>query len=202
MKLYCATTNPGKLREFRLAAGMGMEIETLNLAGIAAPDETGDSFEANAVQKALYYAAYAPGALFAEDSGLEVNALEGAPGIYSARYAGLHAADEANNDLLLANLRGVADRRARYVCVIALVMEGQVQAQFRGTMEGEILEERRGAGGFGYDPLFFYAPFGKTLAEVRTEQTFAESHRRKALDQLFGYLGRSQNSGTSPSFGQ
>ena len=188
MKLYCATTNAGKLREFRLAAGLGLEIETLDLKGIAAPEETGLTFEENAAQKALYYAAHAPGPLFAEDSGLEVAALGGAPGIYSARYAGPDAHDEANNDLLLRNLAGVRDRRARYVCAMVLVEDGQVKAQFRGEMEGEILEARCGAGGFGYDPLFFYPPFAKTLAEVETERTFEASHRRGALDQLFQWL--------------
>ncbi len=188
MKLYCATTNPGKLREFRLAAGLGMEIEPLDLQGVPAPDETGDTFEANAAQKALYYARLAPGPLFAEDSGLEVPALGGAPGIYSARYAGPGQNDEANNDLLLRNLANAADRRARYICAIALVVEGVVQAHFRGEMEGEILTQRRGAGGFGYDPLFYYPSFGQTLAEVPTERTLGVSHRRRALDQLFAWL--------------
>lgn len=208
MKLYCATTNAGKLREFRLAAGLGVEIATLNLTGIAAPEETGATFEENASLKALYYARYAPsdGLLFAEDSGLEVDALGGAPGIYSARFAGADATDRANNERLLERLAGQANRRARYVCVIAVApalapalapapapapapVRG-IQAVFRGEMEGEILTAARGVGGFGYDPLFYYPPFACTLAEVATERTFECSHRRRALDQLFAWLRR------------
>lgn len=191
MRLYCATTNAGKLREFRLAAGLGLEIETLNLSGIPAPDETGATFEENAIQKALYYAPHAPGPLFAEDSGLDVDALDGAPGIYSARFAGIHATDQANNDLLLAKLAPYENRRARYVCAIALVADGRVQAVFRGEMVGEILTAPRGTGGFGYDPLFYYPPFDRTLAEVATERTFECSHRRRALDPLFVWLRQS-----------
>lgn len=188
MKLYCATTNAGKLREFRLAAGLGVDIEPLMLAGIPAPEETGATFEENAAQKAIYYARHAPGPLFAEDSGLEVDALDGAPGIYSARYAGPNSHDDANNLLLIEKLQGVKDRRARYVCALAVVFDGQVQGVFRGEMEGEILEQPRGEGGFGYDPYFYFPPFGKTLAEVATEQTFEVSHRRRALDQFFAWL--------------
>jgi XTP/dITP diphosphohydrolase len=188
MKLYCATTNSGKLREFRLAAGLGWDIEPLSLKGIAAPEETGTSFEENATQKALYYGAFAPGPLFAEDSGLEVDALGGAPGIYSARFAGEHASDPANNCLLLEKLQGVQDRQARYVCAVAIAFQGQVLATFRGTMEGQILEAPQGDGGFGYDPLFYYPPFAGTLSQVATERTFEENHRRRALDQLFAWL--------------
>lgn len=189
--LYCATTNPGKLREFRLAAGLGLGITPLNLAGIPAPEETGVTFEENAIQKALYYAPHAPGPLFAEDSGLEVTALGGAPGVYSARYSGLQtgpqATGDANNQLLISQLNGVADRRAKYVCALAIVFNGQVQGVFRGEMEGEMLERARGTGGFGYDPFFYYPPFGQTLAEVPVERTFEVSHRRRALDQLFAW---------------
>lgn len=188
MKLYCATTNPGKLREFRLAAGLGFDIETLNLTGVPAPDETGATFEENSIQKALYYAPYAPGPLFAEDSGLEVAALGGAPGIYSARYGGPGATDDANNQLLMERLAGAPNRRARYVCALAIVSRGQVQGVFRGEMEGEMLDAPRGSGGFGYDPFFYYPPFEATLAEVALERTFSVSHRRRALDELFGWL--------------
>ncbi len=119
---------------------------------------------------------------------MSVNALGGAPGIYSARYAGPRANDAANNELLIERMAGMTDRRARYECAISLVARGEVLGVFRGEMEGEILETPRGAGGFGYDPYFYYPAFGATLAEVETERTFTASHRRRALDQLFDWL--------------
>jgi len=191
--LYCATTNAGKLREFRLAAerygGGRIRIEPLpGLQAIAAPPETGRSFEENAAAKALYYSSLAPGPLFAEDSGLEVEALGGAPGVYSARFAGPDADDEANNRLLLEKLQGVADRRARYVCVAALAERGRLVATFRGTVEGRIAEAPRGTGGFGYDPLFYYEPFGATFGEVSAERKMAVSHRGEAMRRLLGWL--------------
>ena len=116
MTLWCATTNPGKLREFRLAAQGRIEIAALStLASIPPLEEHGETFEANAVEKALYYSRHAPGWLFADDSGLEVDALGGAPGVQSARFAGPGASDEANNRLLLERLRGVATPTARFV---------------------------------------------------------------------------------------
>jgi len=191
--LYCATTNAGKLREFRLAAerygGGRIRIEPLpGLQAIAAPPETGRSFEENAAAKALYYSSLAPGPLFAEDSGLEVEALGGAPGVYSARFAGPDAGDEANNRLLLEKLQGVADRRARYVCVAALAERGRLVGSFRGTVEGRIAEAPRGTGGFGYDPLFYYEPFGATFGEVSAERKMAVSHRGEAMRRLLGWL--------------
>ena len=190
MILYCATSNPGKLREFRRVAGAGWTIEPLrDLAGIPAPDETGTTFEENALLKARYYAEYAGGAaVFAEDSGLEVDALGGAPGVYSARFGGHGADDDANNRLLLDRLRGEGNRTARYVAVIALVLPGEEPRTFRGTVEGEILEAPRGSGGFGYDPLFFYPPFGSTFAEVPAEQKQTVSHRGRAAEQMMGFL--------------
>jgi XTP/dITP diphosphohydrolase len=188
--LYCATSNPGKLREFRGAARGRWQIEPLpNLQCIQPPDETGVTFEENALQKARYYAQYANDVpLFAEDSGLEVDALSGAPGVYSARFAGPDATDDANNRLLLERLAAVAARAARYVAVIALVQPGQEPQTFRGTVEGEILCEPRGAGGFGYDPLFFYPPFGATFAEVPAELKLTVSHRGRALEQMLDHF--------------
>ena len=185
MRLYCATTNPGKLREFRLACGPDFEIVPVDPG--AAVEETGTTFEANARIKAEAYSRRVDGWLFAEDSGLEVVALDGAPGVYSARFAGPAASDEQNNDLLLERLAGATDRRARYVAVIALARGGEVAAVFRGEVEGQILAERRGHGGFGYDPLFWYPPFGATFAEVAAERKFEVSHRRRALDAMALY---------------
>jgi XTP/dITP diphosphohydrolase len=190
VKLYCATGNPGKLREFRLAGQvLGIEIEPLpGIHSIAAPEETGATFEENAKIKACYYSRFAPGPLFADDSGLEVDALKGEPGVFSARYAGPGATDEANNRLLLERMAKKRRRGARFVCVIALAQAGQVLKTFRGTVEGEILPEERGPGGFGYDPLFYYPPFGCSFGEVDGEKKFDVSHRGNALRLLFKHL--------------
>lgn len=185
MKVYCATTNPGKLREFQQALRESVELEPLPaLASIPAPDETGATFEDNAALKALYYSKHCDGYLFADDSGLEVDALGGAPGVYSARFAGPGATDAANNALLLAKMSGIADRTARFVCVVALTEHGRVVRTFRGEVEGRLLDSPRGTNGFGYDPLFFYAPFGCTFAEVPLERKMEVSHRAKALGAL------------------
>jgi XTP/dITP diphosphohydrolase len=188
--LYCATTNAGKLREFRLAAqAHQIDVQPLPDSNAIPPiEETGATFEANAVQKALYYSRFAPGLLFAEDSGLEVDALGGAPGVYSARFSGAGATDESNNRLLLEKLRGVADRAARYVCVAAIAGRGTLLRTFRGAVEGRIAGEPRGSGGFGYDPLFFYPPFGCTFGQVSAGRKMAVSHRGEALRSMFEWL--------------
>ena len=192
MKVYCATGNPGKLREFRLAGELlGIEVEPLpGIQSIVAPEETGGSFEDNACIKASYYSSFAPGPLFADDSGLEVDALGGQPGVYSARYAGENAADEANNRLLLERLGENPRRDARFVCVIALAEGGRILKTFRGTVEGEILTEARGPGGFGYDPLFYYPPFGCSFGEVDGERKFGVSHRGNAVRAMLAYLSK------------
>ena len=195
MTLYCATTNPGKLREFRLAAerlGRGQfEIVPLpDLSAIEPPEETGQTFEENAVQKALYYSAHAPGPLFADDSGLEVDALGGAPGVLSARFAGPEATDEANNSLVLARLGNREDRTARFVCLIALAEKGRLVRTFRGAVEGTILDAPRGPNGFGYDPLFYYPPFGCSFGEVSGERKLTVSHRGAALGAMMEWLGK------------
>lgn len=196
MTLWCATTNPGKLREFRLAAQGRIEIAPLStLASVPPLEERGQTFEVNAIEKALYYSRHAPGWLFADDSGLEVDALGGAPGVQSARFAGPGASDEANNRLLLERLRGVTARTARFVCVIALAEEGRLLETFRGVVEGQILEEPRGQGGFGYDPLFFYPPFACSLAEVSAERKFGVSHRGQALRAMVEFVTASYCSG-------
>ena len=183
MKVYCATGNAGKLREFRLAGELlGIDVEPVpNLKAIEAPEETGATFEENAKLKAVYYSAFAPGPVFADDSGLEVYALNSEPGVYSARYAGPEAHDSDNNALLLRRMEDKSDRSARFVCVIALAESGVVKATFRGVVEGQILREARGPNGFGYDPLFYYPPFGCTFGEASDEQKFSASHRGQAL---------------------
>jgi XTP/dITP diphosphohydrolase len=188
--VYCATGNPGKLREFRRAAQVfGIEIRELpGLAQLAPCEETGRTFAENAILKATYYGKHAPGLLFADDSGLEVEALVGAPGVISARYAGPGATDSLNNALVLGNMRGREDRRARFVCVIALSNRGELVRTFRGVVEGELLEEPRGTAGFGYDPVFYYPPYARSFGEVSMEEKLAVSHRGKALRALFRSL--------------
>lgn len=199
MILYACSTNPGKLREFALAArewGVhGPLIEPLpGLAAIEAPEENGSTFEENARAKAIYYSEFTMELVFADDSGLEVDALAGAPGIYSARYAGPQANDAENNALLLRSLGDATPRTARFVCVIALAQRGRMLGTVRGSVEGEILHAPRGTEGFGYDPLFYYPPRGRSFAELSAEEKFAVSHRGKALRALFSSQFMSCNS--------
>jgi XTP/dITP diphosphohydrolase len=188
--VFCATSNPGKLREFQLAAP-DFDVRPLPQS-VPPPEERGATFEENAIEKARYYGRLAAhfnnGHLFADDSGLEVDALAGAPGVHSARYAGPDASDAANNALLLERLKGVANRRARFVCVIALVRDGELVRTFRGSVEGRILEAPRGTGGFGYDPLFYHEAFGCTFGEAPIGDKMLVSHRAQALDAMFTFL--------------
>jgi XTP/dITP diphosphohydrolase len=189
VRLYCATTNPGKLREFRLALADSFDVESLpGLRSLPPCEETGSTFEENSIQKALYYSKYCDGLLFVDDSGLEVDALGGAPGVYSARYAGPDAADAANNRLLLDRMRGVPERTARFVCVVALAESGRLLHTFRGEVQGELTEEPRGANGFGYDPLFYYPPFGCTFGEAPLDRKMEVSHRSRALHSMREYV--------------
>lgn len=193
MVLYACTTNSGKLREFLLASRLAqlaeVAIEPLpGLNSITPPDETGATFEENAALKASYYSQFTGDLVFADDSGLEVPALGGAPGVRSARYAGEHATDHENNALLIHNLSGVRQRQARFVSIIALARAGQILHVSRGTVEGEILAESRGSGGFGYDPLFYYPPFGCSFGEIDKEQKFTVSHRGQALRALLEWI--------------
>ncbi len=198
LTLYLASLNPGKLREFRQpASAFGFSIEPVpRIQSLPRCTEDGTSFEENARKKALHYSRLVPGLVFADDSGISVNALGGAPGIYSARYAGPDADDAANNEKLLQELRlgGARDaarspgRAARYVCVIALAEEGQIRIVAQGKAEGSILEAPRGDGGFGYDPLFYYPPLGKTFAELTPDEKFKVSHRGEAFRKLLDFV--------------
>ena len=195
MIVYCGTSNKGKLREFQLAAP---DFE-LRPVIAPAPEEHGDTFEATAIDKALYYSRFADGYVFADDSGLEVDALGGAPGVLSARFAGPEATDAQNNALLLEKLRGVENRSARFVCSIALVRGGELVRTFRGVVEGRMIDEARGPHGFGYDPLFFYEPYGCTFGEADDSMKMQVSHRAQALSALFSFLRENAGSGTSRS---
>ena len=181
-KLIVASNNKNKLREFAAIMGGRFEIVSMRDAGVDADiEENGTTFEENALIKAEYVAKVTGCAAIADDSGLEVDALGGSPGVYSARYCGRHGDDEANNELLLENLKNVpAPRTGRYVAAIALVRPGHAPIVRRGTCDGEILFERRGTGGFGYDPLF-QCETGETFAEVSMETKNAISHRKRGI---------------------
>jgi XTP/dITP diphosphohydrolase len=190
--LYCATGNAGKLREFRMAAEAApFAIDLLpNYKQLPEAVEDGATFEENAIKKALHYSPQAGGLLFADDSGLEVDALGGAPGVYSARFSGPGATDETNNRLLLEKLRGVEDRRARFVCAIALADGDRVLGVWHGVVEGSILNEGRGSAGFGYDPLFYCPAFGCTFGEATAAQKLSLSHRGQAFRLMVdAYIG-------------
>jgi XTP/dITP diphosphohydrolase len=194
--IYCATTNAGKIAEFRLVSEFvsrdAFTIEPLpGLHTLPQCEETGSTFEENAIQKALCFGAPSTGLVFAEDSGLEVDSLGGEPGVYSARYAGPGATDAANNALLLSRLGDSLNRSARFVCVIALARGGSLIQTFRGSVEGEILTSARGEHGFGYDPLFYYPPFGCSFGEIPREQKQTVSHRGAALKQLAAFVKQS-----------
>jgi len=190
MKLVAATSNAGKLKELLRACveeGADNRFEVASLPGIREippPEETGATYEENARLKAIYYSQFTPDLVLAEDSGLEVLALGGAPGVRSARYAGEGASDARNNDLLLESMKGVAEREAQFVSVVTVARRGAVIATARGTVAGRILDAPRGANGFGYDPVFFYPPFGCSFGEVDTERKFEVSHRGNALRNL------------------
>ncbi len=193
MTVYCATSNKGKLREFQLA-DPDFDLRQLPRP-VPPPDEDGATFEENAIGKAEYYGGFIDGYLFADDSGLEVDALGGAPGVHSARYAGPEATDADNNALLVDRLKGIADRTSRFVCVIALVKDGKLVRTFRGAVEGRIIDAPRGSGGFGYDPLFYYEPFGCTFGEAPIGDKMLVSHRAQALDAMFTFLRGLPSSG-------
>ena len=187
-RLCVATGNAGKLREFEaLLAGFALEIVPQSALGIAPIDETGSSFEANALLKARHAAGRSGCAALADDSGLEVDALEGAPGVYSARYAGVGATDADNNAKLLVALAGVAEpRTARYRAVLALVRSAGDPAPLvaHGSWEGRIARVPCGSGGFGYDPLFLVGDTAHTAAELDAAHKNRISHRALALAAL------------------
>jgi XTP/dITP diphosphohydrolase len=190
-RLLLATRNAHKTREVREILGDGWEVEDLT----ARPDlpdveETGETFEENARLKAVAGSAHGDGWVLADDSGLEVDVLGGAPGVRSARFAGDGADMAANRALLLERLRGVPERRGRFRCVLALARGGEVVRVFHGTIEGVVAPVERGAGGFGYDPIFVPEGGCRTFAEMTGAQKHALSHRGRALAALAAYLTR------------
>ena len=191
-KLVLASGNPGKLKEYQvLAAGHALELELLSgFADLPEFEEKAPTFAENAAGKALYYSKHCGEMVFADDSGLVVPALGGVPGVLSARYAGPGASSEQRNAKLLAELRGKkgAERAASFVCVIALALQGRCVAVVSGKVDGEILEEPCGSKGFGYDPVFFFPPLGKSFAELSAADKNQHSHRGNAFRRLMEVL--------------
>lgn len=184
--LIVATRNKGKSREIQeYLQGFPVEVKDLNDFGpIPEVVEDGETFEENAYKKASFTAKVLGLPALADDSGLEVEALHGAPGVYSARYAGPNATDEQNNSKLLEALSGKSERKARFCCVLSLAVPTGPALTYEASCEGVILEAPRGTNGFGYDPLFYYPPMKKTFAEMTLEEKAQVSHRGKALKEL------------------
>jgi XTP/dITP diphosphohydrolase len=212
-KILIATSNSGKLRDFAGAAVRhGVEIAGIpGFSSLPAVVEDGLTFEANARKKAEEYSRYVPGGMVvADDSGLEIDALNGAPGVHSARYAApdlqnkephqadANTDDNANNARVLRELQGVPpdQRTARFVCVLAAARDGKTLATFRGTAEGIILDAPRGTNGFGYDPLFYFPQIKKTFAELTAEEKSRWSHRGAAFRHLLEWLSTSRTGET------
>ena len=190
-KIVIATHNTHKTGEFRELLGKGWLVEDLTAhPSLPVPVEDGDTFEANAGIKARS-AAERLGAevlVVADDSGLEVDALAGRPGIFSARYAGVGAGDEGNRELVLREMAGVADRTARFRCVLAVARGAEVVACFSGTVEGRLTEQEAGQGGFGYDPIFIPEGHEATFGELPVAVKNGLSHRARALRELMRWL--------------
>jgi XTP/dITP diphosphohydrolase len=195
VRIVVATNNRGKLDELRALLPVGQTLLTLNDAGLDSPDETGETFEENALIKARAAAGFADAAI-ADDSGLVVDALDGRPGVWSSRFAGPDASDADNNDKLLAALAGIPDdrRTARFVSVVALVTNDGREFIASGSVEGRIAHAGRGAGGFGYDPLLILADAdavqfnGRSMAELSLDEKNQISHRARAYWALLGLL--------------
>lgn len=207
--LLLASTNPGKLREFQLAAAAsGIVVQPVPAMSHLPPcTEDGLTFEANARTKALYYARYTRSLVFADDSGICVDVLGGAPGVHSARFSGPDATDESNNTKLLSELLRLRNEAngglsmpiarshfsgfpAHYACVIALAEGKEVLRVVEGCCDGLVIDTPRGNGGFGYDPYFYYPPLKKTFAELSGEEKFLVSHRGIAFRKLLHFLAR------------
>ncbi len=192
MKIILATKNKGKIREFREAlAEIGWEgVPLSEVVDVPEPEETGTTFMENALQKASAYAKAVRMPVLSDDSGIIADVLGDEPGIFSARYAGVHGDDEANNQKLIERLRPYSgnDRRAHYVCAVALVWPEGKQVTAEGTCEGILRDFYAGTGGFGYDPLFYLPQYDKTMAEISLAEKNKISHRGKALRALIKKL--------------
>ena len=184
--IVIATRNPGKTAEIRdLLQGFPVDIKNLSDFGpIPGVEEDGTTFDENAYKKSSFTARILGYPALADDSGLSVAALNGAPGVFSARYGGEGLSDEDRCRKLLSEMRGRGDRRAAFECVISLAVPAGPALTYEGRCEGLLLEAPAGANGFGYDPVFFYPPFSKTFAELSREEKSRVSHRGKAMREL------------------
>jgi len=192
MKICFATNNPKKLEEVKAALGQDFTILSLKEIGCEEElPETGDTLDYNAFEKARYVHEKYHVSCFADDTGLEVDALEGAPGVYSGRYAGEPRSDERNVELLLKNMRGKSNRSAQFRTVIALILDRE-EHRFEGVAKGQITLEKSGDKGFGYDPVFLPYGYKKTFAELSLEEKNAISHRGKAVRNLIDFLNSYQ----------
>lgn len=191
-KLLLATTNQGKAREIKsFLQGLPLEILSLDDLGDLGPfSEKGRTFDDNARGKSLFYSQNWGGLTLAEDSGLEIEALSGEPGVLSARYSGPQATDEKNNQKVLERMRDVPEerRKARFISCLVLSRKGEVIKEIKESAEGRIAFEKKGTNGFGYDPLFYYPPLKKTFAELLPEEKNEVSHRGRALKKLKEFL--------------
>ncbi|UOB19853.1 XTP/dITP diphosphatase [Macrococcus armenti] len=183
-EIVIATGNKGKINDFKHIFKNHRVIGIKELIEDFDVEETGTTFEANAALKSEHACKLLNKIVISDDSGLEVDALNNEPGVYSARYSGADATDESNLDLVLQQMEGQTDRKARFVCVIAVSIPGEVTKTFRGEVEGELLTERRGNNGFGYDPIFYVPSLRKTTAELTGEEKAQISHRGKAIEKL------------------
>jgi XTP/dITP diphosphohydrolase len=199
IRIVLASSNPGKLREYReMAAGSPFQLELLpDFAELPPFDESAPTFAENAAGKALHYSRYTPEIVLADDSGLVVPALGGAPGVHSARHAGPTATDEDRYLKLLHEMTGKqgGQRSARFVCVIALARRGRALTIVSDRAEGLLADEPRGSNGFGYDPIFFFPKLGRTFAEVTPSEKNAYSHRGKAFRKALKILKNSPSAG-------
>ena len=188
--LVLATSNLNKLKEINeLLKDFPVTVQSLaDFGPMPEAVEDGATFDDNAYKKALHYAKVLGLPCLADDSGLVVDALDGRPGVYSARYAGPGATDWDNCEKLLGEMAGQANRAAHFVCVLSLATPAGPALTWEGRCDGEITTERRGESGFGYDPVFFFPPFGKTFAQLPTEVKNANSHRGKAAQQMLALM--------------
>ena len=194
-RLLVATTNPGKIREIQgILSDVPVTLVTLDgFPAVPEPEETGETFAENARLKALYYSSRFDVAAVADDSGIVIDALGGAPGVHSARWHGTHYPTKFAVIYRELAARGLATSPARFVAHIAVARGGSILFEARGTIEGEIAPEPKGTHGFGYDPIFRYPPYGCTLAEVDGDRKAAVSHRGQAFRQLRGWLAAPSN---------